>query len=50
MSIRKPHNEESGYIASLRSGQNRGWVVIYEAAAQGIRYLRYSVRRRVSDT
>lgn len=36
MSIRKPYNDCSGYIASLRSGANKGWVVIYEAKEQGI--------------
>jgi hypothetical protein len=36
MSDRKPYNEDAGYIASLRSGWNRGWVVIYEAKEQGI--------------
>ena len=30
-SIRKPYNNRAGYIASLRSGINRGWVVIYNA-------------------
>jgi len=30
-SIRKPHNQDAGYIASLRSGINKGWVVIYYA-------------------
>lgn len=35
-SVRKPYNDRAGYIASLRSGLNRGWVVIYEAEAQGI--------------
>lgn len=34
-SKRKPYNNKAGYIASLRSGLNRGWVVIYEAEAQG---------------
>jgi hypothetical protein len=36
MSTRKPHNQDAGYIASLRSGAGRGWVVIYDAAAQGL--------------
>lgn len=36
MSVRKPFNDKVGYIASLRSGAGRGWVVIYEAEAQGI--------------
>ena len=31
MSKRKPYNNREGYIASLRSGLNRGWVVIYDA-------------------
>src|SRR5258707_6332585 len=35
-SIRKPFNDKAGYIVSLRSGKDRGWVVIYEAALQGI--------------
>src|SRR5262245_24826681 len=35
-SVRRPFNRDAGYIASLRSGTNKGWVVIYEAAAQGI--------------
>ena len=28
-STRKPYNDKSGYIASMRSGANKGWVVIY---------------------
>ena len=35
-SNRKPHNLDAGYIASLRSGKNKGWVVIYNAQEQGI--------------
>ena len=35
-SVRKPYNDRAGYVASLRSGANRGWVVIYEAEAQGL--------------
>ena len=35
-SKRKPHNEDAGYIASRRSGLNRGWVVIYYAKEQGL--------------
>lgn len=35
MSKRKPYNEYAGYVASLRSGANRGWVVIYKAEDQG---------------
>ena len=35
-SIRKPYNNKEGYIASLRSGYNKGWVVIYNAEKQGI--------------
>ena len=31
MSKRKPYNIKAGYIASLRSGINKGWVVIYDA-------------------
>ena len=27
-STRKPHNDEAGYIASLRSGKNRGWIAV----------------------
>lgn len=36
MSKRKPYNEDAGYIASLRSGHNKGWVVIYNAKEQGL--------------
>ncbi|MDQ3273618.1 MAG: hypothetical protein M3Q39_00950 [Actinomycetota bacterium] len=36
VSVRKPYNDRRGYIASLRSAANRGWVVIYEAGAAGI--------------
>lgn len=36
MSKRKPFNDRAGYIASLRSGANRGWVVIYKAEDQGL--------------
>ena len=44
-SDRKPHNRDAGYVASLRSGKNRGWVVIYDAAKQGIDVgsMRYAV-------
>lgn len=35
-SRRKPFNNKAGYIASLRSGKDRGWVVIYEAAEAGM--------------
>ena len=40
-SLRKPFNNKAGYVASRRSGPvgpdgKRGWVVIYEAEAQGI--------------
>jgi hypothetical protein len=35
-SVRKPFNNCAGYRASLRSGANKGWVVIYEASEQGI--------------
>ena len=35
-SVRKPHNDRAGYVASLRSGADRGWVVIYEADSQGL--------------
>lgn len=34
-SKRKPYNHLAGYVASLRSGKDKGWVVIYEAATQG---------------
>lgn len=34
-SKRKPYNDRAGYVCSLRSGVNRGWVVVYEAGAQG---------------
>jgi hypothetical protein len=36
MSKRKPFNDRAGYIASLRSGYNRGWVVIYKAEEQNM--------------
>lgn len=36
MSKRKPYNENAGYIASRHNLINNGWVVIYEAAAQGL--------------
>ena len=36
MSIRKPYNKDLGYIASLRSGVSKGWVVIYNASEQGL--------------
>ena len=35
-STRKPFNNLAGYVASLRSGINRGWVVIYKAAEAGL--------------
>ena len=35
-SKRKPYNNRAGYIASLRSGLNHGWVVIYDAVSQGM--------------
>jgi len=35
-SARKPFNDRAGYIASLRSAPGRGWVVIYNAEAQGM--------------
>lgn len=35
-SVRKPFNDRAGYRASLRSGAGKGWVVIYEADAQGV--------------
>ena len=35
-SKRKPYNNRLGYIASKRSGINRGWVVIYNAKEQGL--------------
>ncbi len=35
-SKRKPYNHFAGYIASRRNVINRGWVVIYYAAAQGL--------------
>ena len=45
MSIRKPYNDKAGYIASLRAGANRGWIVIYDAAQAGLDALagRYAV-------
>lgn len=36
MSKRKPFNDCAGYVASLRSGPQGGYVVIYDAAAQGL--------------
>jgi len=36
VSNRKPFNMDSGYIASLRSGKDKGWVVIYDAEKQCI--------------
>jgi hypothetical protein len=36
MSSRKPYNNRAGYIASRRSGIDRGWIVIYAAADAGI--------------
>lgn len=36
MTKRKPYNDREGYIASLRSGADRGWVVIYEAEKAGL--------------
>ena len=36
MSTRKPYNDRAGYVASRRSGANRGYVVIYRAAEQGL--------------
>ena len=36
MSTRKPYNQDEGYIASLRSGKDKGWVVIYNAKKAGI--------------
>lgn len=35
-SKRKPYNDREGYIASLRSGKNKGWVVIYNAKEAGL--------------
>ena len=35
-SKRKPYNNYAGYIASRRNLLNNGWVVIYEAALQGL--------------
>lgn len=35
-SIRKPHNQDAGYIASLRSGLNKGYIVIYNTEEQGL--------------
>lgn len=35
-SRRKPYNDRAGYVASRRNDINRGWVVIYRAAEQGI--------------
>ena len=35
-SKRKPYNDCAGYRASARTGKDKGWVVIYEADAQGI--------------
>lgn len=44
-SVRKPYNEDAGYIACLRSAAGRGFVVIYEAKEQGIDVggMRYAV-------
>lgn len=36
MSVRKPYNDRAGYVVSRRNDVNRGWVVIYVAAEQGI--------------
>lgn len=36
MSRRKPFNEKAGYIASLRSGKDKGWIVIYDAKEAGL--------------
>jgi hypothetical protein len=36
MSKRKPYNIDAGYIASLRSGINKGYVVIYNAKEHGL--------------
>jgi hypothetical protein len=36
VSVRKPYNNKAGYIASLRSGINKGWIVIYNAQEAGI--------------
>lgn len=36
MGKRKPYNDKAGYIASRRNNINRGWVVIYITAEQGI--------------
>ncbi len=51
-STRKPHNNEAGYIASLRSGKDRAYVVIYEAAEQGIDVggMRYAVVCQAHNT
>lgn len=35
-SNRKPYNDRAGYIASRHSLTNGGWIVIYEAALQGL--------------
>ena len=35
-SVRKPFNNCAGYIASSRTGLNKGWVVIYLTAEQGL--------------
>lgn len=31
-----PFKQYAGFIAASRSAKNKGWVVIYDAAAQGI--------------
>ena len=36
VSKRKPYNDRAGYVASLRSGPGRRFVVIYRAAKQGL--------------
>jgi hypothetical protein len=36
MTSRKPYNDKEGYIASLRSGIMKGWVVIYDAEKAGL--------------
>jgi hypothetical protein len=42
-STRKPYNNCAGYIASLRSGAGRGWVVIYLTAEQKMDGSKYMV-------
>lgn len=32
----KPYSDRAGYIASARTGLERGWIVIYHALYQGI--------------